>query len=98
MAFVRGIHRDRWIIRTKGQLRGKCFHLMTSSWRMLLVHIHVTLTTPANTASRALLYHIDGSTFLIWHNKVIPLTSLLIGPWEVWKQFQYYNLQIPYIG
>ena len=30
-AFVRGIRRDRWIPRTKGQLRGKCFHLMTSS-------------------------------------------------------------------
>ena len=24
---------DRWIPRTNGQLRGKCFHLMTSSWR-----------------------------------------------------------------
>ena len=23
---------NRWIPRTKGQLRGKCFHLMTSSW------------------------------------------------------------------
>ena len=39
LAFVWGIHRDRWIIhrdrwipRTNGQLRGKCFHLMTSSW------------------------------------------------------------------
>ena len=32
LAFVRGIHRDRWIPRTKGQLRGKCIHLMTSSW------------------------------------------------------------------
>ena len=31
LAFVWGIHRDRWILRTKGQLRGKCFHLMTSS-------------------------------------------------------------------
>ena len=31
LAFVWGIHRDRWITRTKGQLRGKCFHLMTSS-------------------------------------------------------------------
>ena len=30
-AFVGGIHRDQWIPRTKGQLRGKCFHLMTSS-------------------------------------------------------------------
>ena len=32
LASVWGIHRDRWIPRTKGQLRGKCFHLMTSSW------------------------------------------------------------------
>ena len=31
LAFVRGINRDRWIPHTKGQLRGKCFHLMTSS-------------------------------------------------------------------
>ena len=30
LAFVWGIHWDRWIPRTKGQLRGKCFHLMTS--------------------------------------------------------------------
>ena len=34
LAFVWGIHRDRWIPRTKGQLRGKCFHLMTSSWKL----------------------------------------------------------------
>ena len=32
LAFVWGIHRDRRIPRTKGQLRGKCFHFMTSSW------------------------------------------------------------------
>ena len=31
LAFVWGIHRSRWIPRTKGQLRRKCFHLMTSS-------------------------------------------------------------------
>ena len=36
LAFVWGIHRDRWIPRTKGQLRGKYFHLMTSSWGMAL--------------------------------------------------------------
>ena len=37
LAFVWGIHRDRWIPRTKGQLRGKCFHLMTSSCKRLLM-------------------------------------------------------------
>ena len=35
LAFVWGIHRDRWIPRTKGQLRRKCFHLMTWSWRVV---------------------------------------------------------------
>ena len=35
LAFVWGIHRDRWIPRTNGQLRGKCFHLMTSSWNFV---------------------------------------------------------------
>ena len=34
LAFVWGIRRDRWIPRTKGQVRGKCFHLMTSSWTL----------------------------------------------------------------
>ena len=32
LAFVWRIHRDRWIPRIKGQLQGKRFHLMTSSW------------------------------------------------------------------
>ena len=51
MAFVWGIHRDRWIPRTKGQLRGKCFHLMMSSckgpfWKLgKLLCYHVTLSS-----------------------------------------------------
>ena len=36
LAFVWGIHQDRWIPRTKGQLREKCFHLMASSWIIML--------------------------------------------------------------
>ena len=42
LAFVWGIHRDRWIPRTKGQLRGKWFHLMTSSWYGCICSSHVT--------------------------------------------------------
>ena len=38
LAFVWGIHRPRWIPRTKGQLRGKCFHLMTSSWVLVCAY------------------------------------------------------------
>ena len=32
LAFVRGIHQCPWIPCSKGQWRGKCLHLMTSSW------------------------------------------------------------------
>ena len=39
LVFVWGIHRDRWIPRTKGQLRGTCFHLMTSSWYVAISSI-----------------------------------------------------------
>ena len=46
LAFVWGIHRDRWIPRTKGQLRGKCFHLMTSSWHLeCCFHGHTDMTS-----------------------------------------------------
>ena len=40
LAFVREIHRGRWISRTNGQWRGKCFHLMTSSWHIVLRQIN----------------------------------------------------------
>ena len=43
LAFVWGIHRDQWIPRTKGQLRGKCFHLMTSSWTPIIPPWHMAL-------------------------------------------------------
>ena len=42
LAFVWGIYRDRWILRTKGQLRGKCFHLMTSLCQQCGKSFHVT--------------------------------------------------------
>ena len=41
LGFVWGIHRDRWIPRTNGQLRGKCFHLITSSW-IVSVPVYIT--------------------------------------------------------
>ena len=37
LAFVREIHRGPVNFRTNGQLRGKCFHLMTSSWTVVIV-------------------------------------------------------------
>ena len=58
LAFVWGIHQDRWIPCTKGQLRGKCFHLMTSSC-VAVPYLHIifgTNTAPAD-AYRELTYY-----------------------------------------
>ena len=44
LAFVRGIHRDRWIPRTNGQYTRKYFHLMTSSCPTpLWIHFNLIL-------------------------------------------------------
>ena len=59
LAFVWGIHRGRWIPRTKSQLRGKCFHLMTSSWVNLQ---HTEADTPWPSFCRWLFQ----THFLIW--------------------------------
>ena len=58
LAFVRGIHRgpvtgDRWILRTNGQLRGNCLHLMTSSWLGQLI------LDPCKTVPFQLCYHLE---------------------------------------
>ena len=46
LAFVWGIHRERWIPRTKGQWRVKCFHLMTSSCNTLVdISVAVVVVT-----------------------------------------------------
>ena len=61
---------DRWIPRTKGQLRGKCFHLMTSSW--------LTPTHVADTKYKPLTWHIPcGETH---HN----LWTLLVPEGRSW--------------
>ena len=46
---------DRWIPRTNGQLRGKCFHLMTSSWDLAVVAIGRVQTVSWNMHFTALL-------------------------------------------
>ena len=54
LAFVWGIQRDRWIPRTKDQLRGKCFHLMTSSCDMEMLSPSLVLceAKPQTTCHR----------------------------------------------
>ena len=56
LAFVWGIHRDRWIPRTKGQLRGKCFHLMTSSC-LFAINIWLEMSDITHINVAAYQYH-----------------------------------------
>ena len=60
LAFVWGIHRDRWIPRTKGQLRGKCFHLMTSS---------------IDTSHRSLRWALGHLLWVCWRNLIALYTD-----------------------
>ena len=48
---------DRWILCTKGQSRGKCFHLMASSWNSFFCAI-VHLVGPSIWLSDALFYNV----------------------------------------
>ena len=76
-AFVWGIHRDRWIPRTNGQLRGKCFHLMTSScWQDYHYNTYIAYNFATINATR------------LWNNQRLPLHLALIGElmWVVWKK------------
>ena len=67
---------DRWIPRTNGQWRGKCFHLMTSSWITKAYQLHRgnTSAAAAGLASKlATSQHINshntGIQFaLLWHH------------------------------
>ena len=74
LAFARGIHRESvnspQIPRTKGQLHGKCFHLMTSSWDVLVtIWRHWNINAPGCTF---IWYHADAllaKAYLTFHHK-----------------------------
>ena len=78
LAFVWGIHRDRWIPRTKGQLRGKRFHLMTSSCCIdLCSYSNGFHTDPTAIAYNGITHHLNAF--------VVPRNSFALpGTITVW--------------
>ena len=65
LAFLKGFTGDRWISRTEDQQRGKCFHLMRSSW-------HKTVTTSSHYLT------CDFRFILSWNNWILSsLRSIL---------------------
>ena len=101
LTFVWGIHRDRWIPRTKGQLRGKCFHLMTSSWNG-----YIFCTCHGSTAVMSCNDHFikiwiraNGSFHRIWITKwnwlISPQTVMAKNLWTVvFKRISYKNFSV----
>ena len=65
LAFVWEFTGDRWIPRTKGQWRGKCFHLMTSSWSCA-VRVHGLGCTACFIRQHQDRLLIKSFTILLW--------------------------------
>ena len=71
LAFAMGFTGDRWIPRTNGQWRGKCFHFMTSSWLLPPVYMlqgHILIPEfDTNCCYGSMIYslikHISRSTY-----------------------------------
>ena len=86
LAFVWGIHRDRWIPRTKGQLRGKCFHLMTSSFHEETPHVD-GLVQDCSISSALALEILQSCTKSLMGGNCL----WLIGSWELWTYLNFTN-------
>ena len=86
LAFVWGIRRDRWIHRTKGQLRRKYFHLMTSSWDGLLILDHIPSRAPMIACVNHLLSCQTRYTIRDNHSPVLPTA---IGGYRVVSPVRY---------
>ena len=89
LAFVR-FTGDRWIPRTNGQLRGKCFHLMTSSCAFCLHHMLQCRPVVAflSLATWVWSYHIcNGNGVYLGHNTCLGavLYSLNIHTDRIWN-------------
>ena len=64
LAFVREFTGDRWIPRTNGLWRGKCFHLMTSSYHWLQNQLR-TLPLPGALLSNVSTGHLKNNLILL---------------------------------
>ena len=72
---------DRWFPRTKGQLRGKCFHLMTSSWRArLLLFLSVWYVTHWDGVTDIYVSKLDHHWFR-WKLVVSLAPSYFLNQW-----------------
>ena len=87
LPFEWGIHRDRRIPRTNGQLRGKCIHLMTSSWKCDS-NLKITLS---RICKHGLIWRTSCEIALRWipripvNNASVTVTMIM---WRHWNGFR----------
>ena len=77
LAFVWGIQRDRWIPRTNGQLRGKCFRLMTSScnpWFHVVCFVVVRLVFLPHSHDALSPFHYNDVIMSVMVSQITSLT------------------------
>ena len=93
LAFVWGIHRDRWIPRTKGQLRGKCFHLMTSSSDMM----RRCPLTPREPLWLILIsvWIFNYINYEGWDGSIYPIPNFNGAAVEIWEWISNFILHLP---
>ena len=82
-----------WIPRTKGQSRGTCFHLMTSSWalsRWLLLSTqqgpdftNMYFRTPKNRESRCQLCRGTAAGLSLWRQPALPQVTTMLASWQL---------------
>ena len=77
---------DRWIPRTYGQLRGKCFHLMTSSW---YAQEHGCHSYPCSVLKGWHFLIFFTIPMVVWYQ---PLGISMLKPMLVDTYFQSYHL------
>ena len=93
LAFVWGIHREPVNSRTNGQWRGKCFHLMTSSWVTMVTycqHQHPLKHTRVNFISNIRTFSFRKKEIMCNHSLQhgchfvqVSVWQLIEGEWRI---------------
>ena len=91
---------DRWIPRTNGQLRGKCFHLMTSSCNSIIVAVSVKqIVWGFHRHLSAILRHLEpnqsnaGGGFVVSRIQIWIRKSRRNKYTEFWSRFGFWSNQ-----
>ena len=95
LAFVWGIHRDQWIPRIKGQLRGKCFiwwrhddrriqciKIKDKLWGRPSIAMFFFILEGSPTIVNY-VYHVPVVNMNWWHTKFPSMYSLLVRIWNI---------------